>query len=311
MTYPTGKTWHQIIADWLKQLLWDDAPNVSFAALSYDRGDYDVAMLLQRLGYVVMSNDHVRCLKPPADCPFPTRWDDAMLVVLRTMEKRHLIRYPDVLASQIEAYRESYGVPLSEAALPPASSAAPASAWRTIGQTSLCAQAKTTPEAYDILTRLGLVSDAIWTDQAAPVIWRLWANMNPAGWPSETDLFKTQQQHCCDSMPPEIAAQIEELLSFSDSLLERKEAFLGDWADEEEVNRAAGQTNIGRVTDILQANWRFGDGWLRPEDQLTCFGPNFDNLAAEMAHALVTQQYPQSPLAMAITDTPAPRPMLH
>lgn len=306
MSLPTDATWPHLIADWLCQLLWTNKPETPVVPLTYERGDYDAAMLLQRLGYAVMAQDHVKRLATPLDAPFPTRWDDAMVVALHTMERRALIRYPDVEDAAVEAFRESYNAP-PMGQLP---SACPGDAWQIIGQTPLCAQAKATPEACNILTCLGLVSDAVWTEQAVPVVWRLWANMHPAGWPSETDRFKAQLQHCSDTMPTKIAEQIDALLTFSDTLLERKAAFLGDWADEEEINRYAGKTNIDQVGYILQTNWRFDHGWLSAEEKLACCGPSFDPLAAEMAHALVTQTYPRSQLALAINDEPDPRPML-
>lgn len=306
MTCPTDATWPQVIADWLLQFLWTNKPETPVVHLIYERGDYDAAMLLQRLGYAVMANDHVKRLETPLDTPFPTRWDDAALVAMRTMKKRNLIRYPDVKGTVIEAFRESYDVPPTD----PLSTGRPGAAWQIIGQTPQCAQAKAKPEACDILKCLGLVSDAAWTEQAVPVVWRLWANMHPADWLSETDRFKAQLQHCSDTMPTKIAEQIEALLTFSDTLLERKAALLGDWADEEEINRYAGQTNIDQVGYILQTNWRFDHGWLSAEEKLACFGPSFDLLANEMAHALVTQKYPMSPLALAIEDEPDPRPML-
>lgn len=256
------------------------------------------ALLLQRLGYVVTSGTIAKRLDPPIGCLFETRWDDAVHVVLTCMEDGHHIRYPNIDRGVLHAFAESYGAIAEDVPPPPDTSNR-----FVINATQHCAEARVEPAALALLERLGLIHANQWTDHAIPALWRKWTNMNPSGWPRDTDLFKAHLEICDATLPAEIASNIEACLTFSEDLLDRKRSLLAGWGSEDDALRAAADTNLTQVSFIFGESWRFGDGWLPKTAQAHCFPPSFDGLAQQMAEALVLRRYPDTPLAQSLART--------
>jgi len=261
---------------------------------------------LERLGYVDATDGTKRLQDTPSNTQTRLRLDDAIHLLLLCLEECRLIRYMPLDREIVVALVESYGA--SEEDLDPEIDEA---GWVTIAGGDHSCDANVYPSIVPTLQDIGLVTQHKWSDQAVPILWRMWINMNPTERPADTTLFQERLTEHFATMPTEIGEKLEGAVWFSEDLLARKQEMLDGQEDADEVRRLAGQSRLLELQFLFATKWRFSDGWLSVEQESECLFLGYDALAGEMAHTLVCQEYPESDLARALKSEGDVRGPLH
>ncbi len=300
--------WRGHIADQLLAILPRSDTRPDGVDTGINPNFYYAALLLERLGYLKLTDTFGEILDQPQDVEIRTRWDDACHILLRCLEECGLLQYTPLACDIVIAMAESYGA--TEDDLDPEIDD---TGWIEIAAIAHTSDAKLHPQALKKLEAVGLVASGHWTKAAIPILWRKWANQHPSERPADTPWFQERLETDFRSMPTDVARDLETILTFSDELLERKRNMLGHGdafslpeigqGGEIEARRLAAQGRMADLEFLISQRWRFTDGWLSPNQMKECLFFGFDGLAAEMGHTLVIEKFPDTDLGRALRKT--------
>lgn len=295
--------WIAAVAEALLDLLPRSVSNPTEIDAGTTPSFHYACRLLERLGYLAQTDGMVTVMDAPTSDIIKTRWDDAYHILLQCFEDCGLIQYTPMPHGMIVAMAESYGA-LAEDVGPEIDT----SGFVAIEANRHTSNALAAPKIVPTLETLGLIKDGCWTGPAIPVLWRKWANQNPNERPGDTEFFQDRIEAHFAAMPNDIGRKLDDALTFSEALLDRKRDMIGGQADETEVKRLAGQARMLDIEFLLSERWRFSEGWLSTSRAEECLFFGFDPLAAEMAHNLVTQKYADTDVGQSLVGVTIAKP---